>query len=120
LKYELQQRMRYPAPGVESPADWEIYDRGQRLEPLQRHRAKLASGPLNEVLEYRIVEVVPDSVDPATPTIEEKHAAELEDLAAAEKRWAARAKRAATKLKKIRARKRRLERLYAPREEPPI
>jgi rubrerythrin len=114
LKYELQTRER----GAEfkADADWETVERSTRLEPMRRLRKDMTA--LSPAREYRVVEVVPDAADPATPTIEEKHAAELEELADAEKRWTARYKRAATKLKKIRARKRRLERLYAPKDEP--
>lgn len=107
--------MRATDPTMEDP-DWETVDRGARLEPLRRMRKKMLE--LSPARDYRIVEVVPDAVDPATPTIEERHAAELEKLAVDEKRWAAKAKRAATALKKIRARKRRLERLYRERDEP--
>ena len=110
LKYELQ-----CCPG---PADeWAKVDGGYSLERLRRRKRQFERHPVLAGRQYRIVEVVPDEPQPAKPTIEEKHAAELESLAAAEKRWQTRAKRVATMLKKIRRRKRRLERLYAPKDD---
>ena len=119
MKYELQTRLR--AALGEPEREWAVCEASNSLTKLQREKraaTKAVGGTFADEPEYRIVEVKRDEALEAAPTIEERHAAELEKLAADEKRWAAKAKRAATALKKIRARKRRLERLYAPRQEP--
>jgi hypothetical protein len=115
MKYELQQRMRGAHLSPED--DWEAYDTGGSIEALRRAKRSLERFA-GQAHEYRIVEVKPDPAAPARPTIEEKHAAELAKLAESIKRWSAKAKRAATTLKKLRARKRRLDRLYRDSNEP--
>jgi len=117
-RYELQHLS-----GGEWSGEWRRYGGSQSLEALRRQkrmveRQHAAAGERPGEHEYRIIEVKSDEVVPPAPTIEEKHAAELEALAASIKRWSSKAKRAATMLKKLRARKRRLDRLYAPRDEP--
>lgn len=108
MRYELQGR-------YEPHRGWEYVDGGQSLARLRLVKRRLKHEyPTNE---YQIVELKPDAPVMPAPTIEERHAAELEKLAVDEKRWAAKAKRAATTLKKIRRRKRRLERMYAERDD---